>query len=93
MLKVASMIAIIFNLNGDLLTTFLYHTQLKYCIILYSLIKCLSVCLSVCLSYSQKDAEVNKERENLESVKRKVEHQLKEMENELDIQRQELTTG
>ena len=45
MSKVASMIAIIFSLNGGLL-----YTQLLYCFLIYSQIK--YVCLSVFLSYN-----------------------------------------
>ncbi len=43
--------------------------------------------------YREKDAEVQKEREELESFKRNLERQLRESEEELDIQRREITCG
>ena len=47
-LKVASMIAITFNLNGGLLTTiFVYAINILYHFISSNKIICLSVCLSV----------------------------------------------
>ena len=41
----------------------------------------------------EKDAEINREREELEQVKRNLERQLREVEEEMDIQRQELSLG
>lgn len=47
----------------------------------------------VLLSYSAKDAEVVQERNGLEAFQRNLERQVKELEEELDIQRRELTSG
>ena len=41
----------------------------------------------------EKDAEINREREGLEQVKRNLERQVREVEEEMDIQRQELSLG
>ncbi|XP_064640433.1 coiled-coil domain-containing protein 57-like isoform X2 [Lineus longissimus] len=40
-----------------------------------------------------KDAEVQKERDGLETIKRNLQRQIKEIEDELDTQRHELTSG
>ena len=58
-LKVASMIATIFSLNGGLLTT-IYCIHNHYLVYIYSQIK-LSVCLSVCLSNGYSSIDMGSE--------------------------------
>ena len=46
-----------------------------------------------CYVCREKDAEIQREREDLEQIKRNLERQLREVEDEIDVQRQELSLG
>ena len=43
--------------------------------------------------YSEKDAEIESERGDLESFKRRQQRSILQLENELEVQRAELSTG
>ena len=51
------------------------------------------ICMLVVCYFSLKNAEVNQDRQDLETFKRSLERQVKELEEELDTQRRELTAG
>ena len=49
--------------------------------------------MCVCLVNSVKDEEVCKEREALESAKQSLDRRVVELEQDLDVQRREITAG
>jgi len=50
-------------------------------------------CRLSCAANSAKDAEVCKEREALESAKQSLDRRVVELEQELDVQRRQITAG